>query len=444
MQIARDYLTHNRSLAWPLAINAILVQSMLMIDTLLVAPLGEVSVAAMGIATTIITFVLGVEIAVGNGIQLLVGRAYGSGRQEDLAVAYWAGLLISALTALAFFIALALFSAELVRLITGDRALLTQTLSYLSIAKYVVLVAAYTQTCTAFYNGISHSKIPFKGFVLEIPVNILLSYCLINGALSFPALGLIGAAYGSLIAILVRALFFTFSLKFSATALRYPQGRSFHREMKPQFAVIYPVAANFVVLSLGATAYQLLFAQLSVYSFAAITLIFPWLRAGTQFTNAWAQASAITISQALGKQHFTAVKNFISAATRIGMGLSLMIACGFVLLAQCLDLIYPDVAPQTQQALQLVAPLYVLLPVVRAYNALAGNMLRALGESARVLKIHFYTQWLLALPLCAFAILILKVSVFWAFAFLPLEELGKIIPFYYYKKRAVEKLHNPG
>ena len=75
---SNTYIRKNIALAWPLAVNALLVQSMLMIDTLLVAPLGDLPVAAMGIATVIVAFVLGIQIAIGNGIQLLVGRAFGA------------------------------------------------------------------------------------------------------------------------------------------------------------------------------------------------------------------------------------------------------------------------------------------------------------------------------------------------------------------------------
>ncbi|WP_049722753.1 MATE family efflux transporter [Gilvimarinus polysaccharolyticus] len=440
MNSSGDYIKQNRSLAWPLAFNALLVQSMLMIDTLLVASLGEYSVAAMGIATTIITFVLGVEIAIGNGIQMLVGKAYGSGKKTDLKVAFWAGLLINTLTALVFFIVLLLSSADLVNLITDDTHLADATLSYLNIAQYVVLVAAYTQTCTAFYNGVGKSKIPLNGFLLEIPVNIALSYSLIHGLGGYSGIGLPGAAWGSLLAIVVRAVFLTVSLRYAAFSVRYPQGRPFMAELKPQFDVIYPIAANFIILSIGATVYQLLFAQLSVYSFAAITLIFPWLRAGTQLTNAWAQASAITISQALGKRHASAVRDFIPASTKVGMSLSVVVALLFLVLSQCLGFIYPNVAPQTQQALLLIAPLYIVLPVVRAYNTLAGNMLRALGHSSCVLKIHFYTQWMVSLPLCALLVIVFDISVFWAFAIIPLEEALKIFPFYHYKKRSTVQL----
>ncbi|WP_020209971.1 MATE family efflux transporter [Gilvimarinus chinensis] len=436
------YLRKNFSLAWPLAFNALLIQSMLMIDTLLVAPLGETSVAAMGIAATLITFVLGVEIAIGNGVQLLIGRAFGAGNQQDINVAYWIGLFVNGVTGLVFFMALDRFGHSLVGIITSDQRLAEITLSYLAVAKYIVLVNAYSQTSTALFNGLGNAKLPLKGFVLELPINIAISYCLIQGVAGVPGMGLDGAAWGSLLAVSVRAGFLFFCLRRQAVNIKYPTGQTFFRELKPQFSVIHPIAANFILLSIGATVYQLLFAQLSVYAFAAITLIFPWVRAGTQFPNAWAQASAITISQALGNNNKLAVLQFIPACVRLGMGVAFVTALLFVLLSFCVGAIYPDIEPETKAALWAIAPLYIVLPIVRAYNTLAGNMLRALGESARVLKIHFYTQWVISVPLCALLILYLQASIFWAFAVLPIEEFLKTIPFYRYSMRCRKTLAN--
>lgn len=422
-------------MAWPLAFNALLVQSMLMIDTFLVAPLGELPVAAMGIATTIIAFVLGIEIAIGNGIQLLVGRAFGSKSQADLALAYWCGLALNVLTSLIFFLSLALFSNDLIKLITNNTDLVVQVEAYVSITKYIVLLTAYTQVCTAYCNGTGKTKVPLKGFMIELPINALLSYVLINGCLGYEGLGLEGAAWGSFIAILFRSLFLYLTLKFdNEIVLNFPKQRSFWKEIQPQFAEIYPIAANFFVLSIGATVYQLLFAQLDLYSFVAITLIFPWLRAATQFPNSWAQASAISISQALGKNDTKMLKEFIPKSTRIGVQISVIVAALLLILSYFMPWLYPDLDAETHLALVLIIPLYIAIPILRAYNTVSGNILRALGDSKLVLKIHIITQWCLALPLCALLILYFELSVFWAFAILPIEELLKMLPFYHYKQ----------
>lgn len=429
-------MRRNWAIAWPLAFNALLVQSMLLIDTYLVAPLGELPVAAMGIAATIVAFVLGIEIAIGNGIQLLVGRAVGANSRDDLAVAYWCGLFINVLTALIFLAVLHFFGNEIVSVITQDAKLARLTATYLSITQYIVLLTAYTQVCTAYCNGTGKTQVPLKGFMVELPVNALLSYLLIHGVGDFHGLGLMGAAWGSLLAVLLRALFLYLALKKDPSVdLTYPRYRDFWAQLRPQYAQIYPIAANFFILSIGATVYQLLFAQLDLFSFVAITLIFPWLRAATQFPNAWAQASAISISQALGQKKALELTQFADHCTRVGMLISLLIAGLLALLSQYVLFIYPDIEPETQRALMIIAPLYIALPIIRAYNTIGGNILRALGYSNLVLKIHFVTQWLIALPICALLILYFDASIFWAFAMIPFEELLKTLPFYRFKQR---------
>lgn len=441
MTISNTYIRSNVALAWPLALNALLIQSMLMIDTLLVAPLGELPLAAMGIATSIVAFALGIEFAIANGVQLLVGRAWGSKSQTDLSLAFWVGLFISVATAMLFWCTLILFGTELVASVTADAEIARLVEAYLSITKYIILITAYAQVCTAFCNGRGRTTLPLKGYLIELPVNAIASYVLINGIGEYTGLGVAGAAWGSLIALFLRSVFLFVAMYADKDVdLTYPQQRPFLAEMRIQFAEIYPIAANYFILSVGATVYQLLFAQLALYSYVAITLIFPWLRSGTQFTTAWAQASAISISQAVGQQDTRNIRIFISSCTRVAVTLSLVIAASFYALSQSIDLIYPKIEYETQMALATIAPLYIILPIVRGYNSVSGNVLRAIGESSRVLKIHFITQWMIALPVCALMILYFDVCLFWAFAIMPMEELLKTIPFFRYTRMSIRRL----
>ena len=129
------------------------------------------------------------------------------------------------------------------------------------------------------------------------------------------------------------------------------------------------------------------------------------------------------------------LKAFVSACTATALALSLGVALLFFLLSKLMHLIYPNVAPETYSALAVIAPLYIVLPIARGYNALSGNVLRALGESGRVLRLNFVVQWMITLPICALLILYFDASLFWAFAMMPIEELLKIYHFSQYTKR---------
>ncbi|GAL31550.1 Na+ driven multidrug efflux pump [Vibrio maritimus] len=110
---SQNYIRTNFTIAWPLALNALLMQSMLMIDIWLVSPLGEKPLAAMGIATTIVAFILGIQMALANGSQLVLSRAVGSGRPQALSSAVSSGMLINFAVALLFWTLLSLFEAPL-------------------------------------------------------------------------------------------------------------------------------------------------------------------------------------------------------------------------------------------------------------------------------------------------------------------------------------------
>ena len=214
----QSYIRKNIALAWPLALNALLMQSMLMIDTLLVSPLGEISLAAMGIATTIVAFILGLQMALANGTQLVLSRAVGSGHTESLSKAFWSGLLINCSVASIFWLLLTLFDTHLIRLLTQNTELYKEIEDYLNISKYIVLYTAVTQVMIALFNSLSKTKIPFKGYLIELPVNALLSYLLIHGhqftdTISITAMGVQGAALGSIIAITIRLIYLYSSVR---------------------------------------------------------------------------------------------------------------------------------------------------------------------------------------------------------------------------------------
>lgn len=436
-----SYIRSNLSLAWPLALNALLMQSMLMIDTLLVSPLGEIPLAAMGIATTIIAFILGIQMALANGSQLVMSRAVGSGNQLALAQSVWAGMAINLAIGVFFWLLLVLFEAPLIALLTADVSLQGEISAYLSVSKYVVILNAITQVFIALFNGLGKTKIPFKGYLLELPINAILSYVCIYGVWGMPEYGVVGAAIGSLVAISVRFIYLALvvkslenvDLKLTVTLTR------FITNLKKHFIEIFPVAANVTILAIGVSVYQLLYSQLSINAYVAITLVLPWMRAGGQFITAWAHSSAISISQAIGSKQLDSLAANVKSSITLAIVISGFTVIFFAILSLFIADIYPNMTDETYQALSVIAPIYILLPIVRGYNTVHGHVLRAMGQTTAVFKINFTGQWLISIPLCALLILYFDVSIFWAFAIQPFEELIKAYPFRYLAKKAVKE-----
>ena len=431
-----SYVKKNFSLAWPLALNGLLMQSMLMIETLLVSPLGEIPLAAMGIATTIIASILGIQMALANGTQLVLSRAVGAGNQISLSKGFWSGLFINGSVALLFWVLLTAFDRPLITALTDNLSLHQEIADYLNISKYIIVFTAITQVMIALFNGLGKTQIPFKGYLIELPINALVSYLLIHGhhfsdTIVVQGLGVQGAALGSIAAITIRMIYLASYLhiepEFTLTAPR--QNTSMLRNIRQHFIEIFPIAANVTILLIGATIYQLLYSQLAINAYVAITLVMPWIRAGTQFIAAWSHSSAITISQAIGSKKINDLSKNVDTSIDIAVIISVICAVLFAIMSLFMVDIYPQLDPVTYQALAVIAPLYIFLPIVRGYNTVHGNILRAVGKTTAVFKINFTGQWIISIPLCAFMVLGLDASIFWAFAIQPFEEIVKALPF---------------
>ncbi|MFA0413318.1 MATE family efflux transporter [Vibrio renipiscarius] len=438
---AKSYIKTNISLAWPLALNALLMQSMLMIDTFLVSPLGEVSLAAMGIATTIISFILGLQMALANGSQLVLSRTVGSGVHSALAKGFWSGMFINLSIALLFWVILTLFDQSLIVLLTDNTAVHREIGQYLSISKYLIFINAATQVIISLFNALGRTKVPFKGYLIELPINAVSSYFLIHGFAEVAGLGVQGAALGSVLGIIVRLGFLLLCVKLDSS-IHLPLSTldaSLRQNMVNHFKEIFPVAANVAMLQAGATIYQLLYSQLNIHAYVAVTLVMPWIRAGNQFITAWAHSSAITISQAIGSRKMGDLHKNVDTSIDIAVWISILSAFFFFGLSFVIEDMYPNLDAATYQSLAVIAPLYIFLPIVRGYNTVHGNVLRALGKTTEVFKINFTGQWIVSIPLCALIIYGLGGSIFWAFAIQPFEEIVKALPFRHLARKSLKE-----
>ncbi|MDB4836932.1 MATE family efflux transporter [Marinomonas sp.] len=405
IQFNSSTLKQNASLAWPMTCNAVLMQSVTIIDLLLIAALGELPIAAFGIAAAIVTFILGIQFSISNGTQLVLSRAVGAGDKEKIATEMASAWLIN-LSFSCFSIVTLFFSAEfIVSLITDNAEVIIQATEYIHISLLLLLLASASVVMVSYFNANKKTRVPLYGFMIEIPLNVVCSAMLINGWFGAPELGLAGAATGSVIAIALRFCYLAFRFRVEGTQGRIGRlSLPIRQELIDHFHEVMPIVANFIVLLTGLFVFQILFAQLSVPAYAAITLVLPWIKVGSMFANTWAQASTIMVSQYLGKKDFDSIPPFVYQSLWVTRLLSIFIALGFLTLSLSFSVLYPNLSTETLTALSVIAPIYILLPLVRTNNMFCGNMIRAMGDSYLIVRINIITQWLIALPLCAFLI----------------------------------------
>jgi len=412
-----------------MAINSVLLQSVTVIDLLLIAALGEISVAAFGIAAAIVAFILGIQFSISNGTQLVLSRAVGAANVNKVGAGMTSGLLMNISFSMCSILVLFLSAETLIHAITDNKEVAQQAIEYVKISLILLLIASIAQVMVVYFNAYKRTRIPLYGFILEIPLNVICSATLIYGLGGAPEMGLAGAAWGSVFAICIRFLYLSY--QFNKDLKKGYIADLFLLKidvLKRHFNEVLPIVANFFVLLSGQMLFTVLFAQLSVPAFAAITLILPWIKVLSMFINAWGQSSAIIVSQHIGKENFKRIPDFVMQANFVAFIVSIIMVFGFFIFSRLIPMIYSNLSIETIKALSIIAPAYILIPIFRVNNMFCGNMMRAMGEGFRIVRINVMTLWVIALPTCAFLIYI-EAPLIMIFGVIIFDEILKYYPF---------------
>ena len=435
--LSKETLLEITSIAWPMAINAVLLQSVPLIDLLLIAPLGDVSLAAFGVAGAIISFILGIQMGIASGTQFILSQAIGAGNIKKVGIEVAAGWAVNLAFSVLAFIALFFGTDYLVDKILHTEEVATQAASYIEVSLYLLFFSSLSQVIVVYFNSQKKTRIPLYGFLIEIPLNVVCSSILIYGLFGFPEMGLAGAALGSVIAVMIRLLYLTLCLK-QEIRKGFVSGFSAinFKIAKAHLIEVAPVVTNFFVLFAGHLLFQVLFAQLSVTSYAAITLIMPWIKVGGMFANSWAKASTIIVSQYIGQGNLKSIPSFVLQSKLVATLMSIVMMGCYFLFSLAIPQVYSNLSAETLMALAVIAPCYIFIPIFRTNNMFCGNMIRALGEGYLIVRINLVTMWLIALPLCTLLIY-LGAPLYIVFGIVLFDE---VIKCYKFRKTLMTKL----
>ncbi|MDP6945439.1 MAG: MATE family efflux transporter, partial [Myxococcota bacterium] len=198
--VQRDRIWTILGLGLPI-IGGMISQNVLnLVDTAMVGTLGDAALAGVGVGAFANFMGQALVMGLGAGVQAVVARRMGEGREADTVAALDAGLLLAVLFALPLSLTLIWWAPVFFPLLNGDAAVIGVGVPYLQARLCGMVGVGLNFAFRGYWNGISLSVIYLRTLVLMHTCNIFLNYVLIFGALGFPELGATGAGVGTAIA----------------------------------------------------------------------------------------------------------------------------------------------------------------------------------------------------------------------------------------------------
>lgn len=183
-----------------LVLQNVIILSVNLADNIMVTSYSQDALSGVS-AVNQIQFVLQqVVMALGDALVSICSQYWGQKRTEPIKSVAKAALLIGVATGVIFFTAASLFPNQIVRLFTNDKAIIAEGVKYLKVIKYTYIVFAMTNICLATLRSVETVMVAFGVSISTFIINCGINYLLINGHFGFPAMGVSGAAIGTLVA----------------------------------------------------------------------------------------------------------------------------------------------------------------------------------------------------------------------------------------------------
>ena len=426
----REYFRQILRFALPIALQNLVTGSLNMGGVVMIGQLGEVPVAAVGLANQMFFLLQLVLFGIPSGAAIFTAQLWGKQDLPNIRKVLSLGLLLAGGASLIFF-PLAVFKPELVLgIYSKDPRVVALGSEYLHIFGAAYLFFAVTMCFGVVLRSTGDVKTPMAISILALEFNTALSYVLIFGKLGFPALGVRGAAYAALSS---RVLECTFMLVIVyrhrpvvAVRLRDFLGLSFSfvgRVFKP----ILPVILNETFLALGITAYYAVYARIGTDALAAMNIVSSIENMAFVLTFGLAHATAIMVGNRIGagenEQAYEYAGRSLALTILIGMliGGLVMVLSPYIL---GLYKVSPEVIETAQQVLNIVA----IFTWVRACNAvIVVGILRSGGDTRFSFFLDGVIIWVVGVPMAIFGAFVLDLPVYGVYLMIMLEEVLKWI-----------------
>ena len=196
----KDFLGKVAVIAVPVALQNLLTTTGSMVDTMMIASLGQTQVGAVGLCAQFSSLMFSGYWGFVGGGMLFFSQYWGAGDDDGINRSY--GLTLTCMMSVGFLFGIlaTVFPEAVMRLYTDKESIRKVGVEYLRIAGFAYPLTVYSMAMAALLRCTDRVRIPLYGSIVSVCTNIILNWILIFGHFGMPAMGVRGAAAATVIA----------------------------------------------------------------------------------------------------------------------------------------------------------------------------------------------------------------------------------------------------
>ncbi|MDN3669875.1 MATE family efflux transporter [Echinicola jeungdonensis] len=397
----KTHFSRTFNLAYPVMLSQLGQVLVGVADSMMVGRLGAEPLAAASLANSIFFVILMFGIGISMAITPLVAAADGEGKVNRISRLFRYGFAINTIAGVLLFLLIILASPLLYQM-GQPQIVVNLAIPYLGIIAFSLVPFMFFQHFKQFAEGLSQTKQAMRITLLCNGVNVFLNWVLIYGNLGFPAMGLNGAGWATLISRVLMALIMGYYVWHSKRYRGYDLAMSFKGLRLPMVSYILKIGLP--------TGFQFIF-EVGAFSFAAIMM--GWLGVNAlaahqiainlasisyMMASGLSAAATVRVGNQLGRNDIHTLREAgFTIFAMVGLFM-LVFAVFFVTLKEFLPLLYIDnpTVINISASLLIIAGFFQISDGIQVVGL---GALRGMADVKIPTWVTLIAYWGLALPL---------------------------------------------
>lgn len=416
-------------IALPVTLQSLLQSSFSVIDQIMIGQLGKSSIAGIGLSAKFASLYSVVLAAIATAAGIMISQHMGGKKKESVNRSFWTNLMLSVVLAVIFLILCTAFPDIIMGIYTKDEATRILAVKYIRILALSFLPMAVSSIVTTMLRCMEAAVLPLYANIFALILNTGLNYLLIFGKWIFPAMGVEGAAWASVIAqtvsfLIILVLFIRYHNRKGQNLITHWNRRILGaKEYWVQYLkILCPILICEFLWSLGENIYAVIYGNMGTDACAAMTMTVPIQTLIIGALSGLSQAAGILIGKSLGGKQFEKAYSESKKLMKYGFLGSLLLS-GILIAASPLYVKIYNVDPALQKMTWTVLVAFAIISPVKVQNMiLGGGIIRSGGKTKYVMFIDIVGTWLFGVPLGLLSAFLWKLPIAYVYFILSLEE----------------------
>ena len=426
----REFLKKLILIALPIGLQSVINMVVNLIDTVMVGTLGDIALSSVNISSQFPYLYMTVVMGIANAGLIIASQAWGNKRPDRVKAMLAFCLKASMIIGVLFFFLTLLFPTFIISIYTDNPEIIASGGAYLKILSLTMLLQAVPLAAVIILRAAGISRLGFTSSLFACIANVFFNWIFIFGNLGAPALGLKGAALGTVmaraveLAVVLIGMARDKKLGFRLQDLKLKLDGSARGDF---IKIGTPSIISEVTGNLNVSAAAMITGRVSQYYIAANTIVHNIWTISSLFLFGMAMGANVMIGNVIGAGETEKADDyagyFIHLSALIGLGAAVLTQ----IIAPWITGFF-NVSPETiATAAKLTKAAGIAVFFLTTQMILAKGVLRGGGQAAAVTKVDLLTTWLVNIPAGFLVALVLKLDPFWIYLSLRIDYLLKTV-----------------